>query len=410
MTTKKPSTVTSATGAYSYKSGVSSNSFNYIDNTFPNLLDKTGDNATNGGGISGRIDLLAGSSLLLVNGASITLNGGDLVFNNTSGINFNNSSTVVFGDTSSILMGSSTSLITSGTLNIASGGTLGINGGATMHVKSGATEYVDSGGNLEVSSGGALKIDAGANLNVASGGNINIASGGYLTATNATTTFNGNLVILTGGVTVDTSGTGNFVTVGSGNTLTVAGTQRNASFPQFITPISRQTAMDINMGAAQFGTWLKQSSGVQNTASGPFSPGQSTLIIPLDRLHNGSTLASIFIAFIVGTPHSAVPANLPVFSVYRYGGLGGSGPVTYQYLNSTAIQSPTNPGSGSAWYASGGVQYFQYVTNQNNVIDNTQYCYAMSVSDESGSNSLGGNFYLMVFAENQVINDLSWNI
>ena len=46
MTFIKPSTVINQTGAYIYKGGVSDESTNYIDNNFPNILDKTGDTIT----------------------------------------------------------------------------------------------------------------------------------------------------------------------------------------------------------------------------------------------------------------------------------------------------------------------------------------------------------------------------
>lgn len=55
----KPSTTTGIAGPYSYKNGMSSPTQSYIDNSFPNILDKTGDNITGliflitGGGFSG---------------------------------------------------------------------------------------------------------------------------------------------------------------------------------------------------------------------------------------------------------------------------------------------------------------------------------------------------------------------
>ena len=59
----KPSTITNETGAYTYKSGVSSPTTNYIDNNFPNALDRVG-----GGAVSGPIEFLSGSIFQLDTG------------------------------------------------------------------------------------------------------------------------------------------------------------------------------------------------------------------------------------------------------------------------------------------------------------------------------------------------------
>ena len=77
MTFVKPSTITNQTGAYAYKRGVSSPSFNYIDNNFPNMLDKTGDFVT------GTVTFNSGSLLVMESGSLL-----DIV----SGISFANSS------------------------------------------------------------------------------------------------------------------------------------------------------------------------------------------------------------------------------------------------------------------------------------------------------------------------------
>lgn len=413
MTSKKPSTVTSATGAYSYKSGVSSNTFNYIDNQFPNLLDKTGDNlsTTPPGGISGVIDVLNGGAIQWQTGAALNLLGASsMTVNGTSQITFNNNSVLELNDTSTMLTGGSTSMLVGGTLNITSGGTFHLKSTGTMHIESGATMTVDNGGNVSFSGGAVETFVSGADLNFNAGSFLNL---------NGTMVATGAIISLTGATTLATSGSGNFITVqtgssllvNSGATANIHGTFKTDSWPSWNTPITRQSNMHIDHGSAAQGAanWLNIGVGLQNTNSAsPQVIGQQTLAIPLTRLHNGATLASVFIAFYVGTTHTGVPQNLPTFTVYRMNPL--SNPTSIQYLSTTAVQSPTNPGSGSAWYNSGNVQYYQYITNQNNVIDNTNYLYYMTVADESGTNSLGGNAYLAVNAQNQVINDTSWNI
>lgn len=419
MTTKKPSTATNTTGAYSYKSGVSSNTFNYIDNTFPNLLDKTGDNSTTtpAGGITGFLEMLSGSSLVLDSGAVISLTGSSvLAANNSSEVIFNNTSTLELNDTSTMITGSGTSMLVGGILNITSGGTFNLNSTGNMHIKSGANFYIDNGGTETVSNGGTVAVASGANVNYASGSNLNLNAGSFLNLTGTTVQFtNGGgspLFTVGSGCLVDFL-SGSFLTAASGSTTNIHGTFKTDSFPVWNTPITRQSCMVIKNDASAQGAadWQNVGTGMKNTnGASPQILGQQTLEVPLNRLHNGATLASIFIAFAVGTTHSGVPANLPYFTVYRYQSLGGAGPAVVQYLSTSAVQQPANPGSGSAWYNSGGIQYYQYVTDQNNVIDNTNWLYGLTIVDESGTNSLGGNIYFSVTAENQIITDTSWNI
>lgn len=416
MTSKKPSTVTSATGAYSYKSGVSSNTFNYIDNQFPNLLDKTGDNlsTTPPGGISGVIDVLNGGAIQWQSGSALNLIGASsMTVNGTSQITFNNSSVLELNDTSLMLTGGSTQMLIGGTMNITSGGTFNLNSTGNMHIKNGATMTVDSGGTVAYASGAIGTVTGAATMTYSSGANLNMNTGTFLNL-NGTVIGTGALIDLTSATTlILANGGGSFLTIGTGNLFNIHGNFKTDVWGSWNTPQTRQSCMTIDYSAVGQGAsnWLNVGSGagLQNTnGASPQIIGQQTLQIPLQRLHNGSTLASVFIAFIVGTSHTGVPANLPTFSVYRSNTL--SNPTSVQYLNTIAVQSPTNPGSGSAWYDSGNVQYYQYITNQHNVIDNTNYTYWMSVVDESGTNSLGGNFYCSVTAENQIVNDQSWNI
>lgn len=116
----------------------------------------------------------------------------------------------------------------------------------------------------------------------------------------------------------------------------------------------------------------------------------------LDLPHNGATLSAVTLLFAVGQAHSGVPATMPFLSVQRVpvAFQFGSAPAGSQALSTTANQFVPTPGSGAAWFSSNQVQAFSYTCNQNNVIDNANYTYVISVGDENGANALTGNQFL----------------
>ena len=387
---------------------VTSPQLNQLDLDHSKSLDKTGDNATNGGGITGRVDVLSGGvfnlnsgalqeiksgSEVLVSGGVINYTSGTLVFNNSSAVDFNDTSGFTFNGSGDAIFSSASSLLHAGTLNITSGGTLGLNSGATMHVKSGATETVDSGGHLAIAAGGEIAV--------ASGGNINVNAGGYLTATSATTTFNGNLVILEGAVTVTTSGTGNFITVGSGNSFNMHGTHLTDVWPTWNVAQTRQVIESTTSGISVAGTWAGGLQFVYDTGTGGAWSQQ------LQRSHHGATLAQLFVGLSVGTGHAAVPATRPSLSLTRYRWDGMFAP---QSLSTVDPQYFPDPGSGAAYYNSGNQQYMNYICNQNNVIDNENYIYVLTITDESGANSQALNAFGLITLEYQIITSQKWNI
>lgn len=148
MTTKKPSTVTSALGAYAYKSGVSSTATNYIDNTFPNLLDKTGDNATNGGGISGRIDVLSGGEIKVASGGQLDVSSGG-TFTINSGVTAN----LTIGS------GASITIASGGAFTVASGSTASLTGATYDAVHYQLTSYNSSPQTLSATTGVIILVD-----------------------------------------------------------------------------------------------------------------------------------------------------------------------------------------------------------------------------------------------------------
>ena len=54
----------------------------------------------------------------------------------------------------------------------------------------------------------------------------------------------------------------------------------------------------------------------------------------------------------------------------------------------------TTPASAAAWVDSNKLQALTFTANQNNVIDNTQYIYVASISDEYGGSAEPGNLYV----------------
>jgi hypothetical protein len=197
----KPSSITSQTGAFTYKGEISSPTMNYIDNSFPNLLNKTGDvltgnlNVTSTGlitvssgasiaalagstinnagtliGLSGStVSIHSGGALLTLAGASVNLNGTITISGAT---NLQNTMTVASGGDIILSSGS--------TLQTNSGSTTALNGNATVN----ATMFIGSGGFLQVESGGSLDILSGGTfqtdvINSQSGGNITLHSNSY---------------------------------------------------------------------------------------------------------------------------------------------------------------------------------------------------------------------------------------
>ena len=131
---------------------------------------------------------------------------------------------------------------------------------------------------------------------------------------------------------------------------------------------------------------------------GLVGPGNTTsqfCVLEASDLHNGATLLNFTIYFIVGNSHAGgAPGTYPTAAILRY---PIASPGSYVYLLSTGggFASATNAGSGgSGWYASGATQSWTYTCNQHNVIDTTQYAYALQIIDENGSNAESGNTFL----------------
>ena len=389
---------------------VTSAQLNQLDLDHSKSVDKTGDNLTNSGGISGRVDVISGGTLevqsggeiivhssgeiLVSSGGTVNLTAATMTFNSTAELTFNDTSGLEINGSGSFIIGASGSELCAGTLNITSGGTLGINSGATMHVKNGATATVDGGG--------ALALANGSNVNAAVGSNVNFASGSYLNMSGATLTMdNTSIGSIQGGSILATSGDG-YITVQSGGTLTAAfgSNVKFDSFPNFINSQSRYFIQSTVGGIALSGTWSGGAQFVYDNAAG----GVWSLQL---RTHHGATLDTVTVGFSVGTAHSNAPANLPNLSVKRYAYNAMFSP---QALATTDPQYVATPGSGSAWYDSGNQQYMTYFCNQNNIIDNGSYIYVLTITDESGTYSQALNAFGLITMHFTNITSQQWSV
>jgi hypothetical protein len=392
MTFSKPSTITSQTGAYRYKGGFSSVSSNYIDNSFPYMLDKRGDV------ITGELQIVSGGNITIQTGGSITGTGlsignGNIVFSGSSGMQFDNTSTLTMSDTSSIIIGATASLSNAGTLNMTSSG--------IFNLESGATFNVQPGGLLQVVTGGAaLQVGSGSSLNMQPGSNLYLDNCSTMIIS-GTTTLSASATLTTSGTAFLTMGSGSTLTMSSGSTLNIHGTFKSDSFAAWNVLPGRIMIESTTSGYPVSGTWTGAPQFVYDNAAGGIWAQQ------LQRTHNGATLVQIIVGLAVGTGHSNVPANRPSLSLVRY---AWNNMFAYEPLSTTDPQVFPNPGSGSAYYAGGAQQSMTYVCNQNNVIDNTTYIYALLITDESGANSEALNAFGLIYELYEVIPNQSWNI
>ena len=376
----KPSTITNDTGAYEYKQGVSSNSFNYIDNSFPNMLDKTGDFITGAIVVNsgGTYEFQSGSSLTIDSGATVTISSGAI--ENVSG---------------------QLNLLTGSLLDIKSGSTFTIESGSTTTFHGTAT--VVSGGVLDTAAGGNLTVHgtetfySGSNLTTNTGstatfnGTVNLAATSVV-AIHGTTALDATLTVnSTGTISVASSGTVSFA---SGGILTIpSGTVYTTQvWPSWITPVTRNIILNTSLGQAGSGsTWNYQSTG--GVLSGAVG---SVLVVPLVLAHNGATLSSVTVNMIVGNSHAGgVPAVFPQVAVYRTDTAGNVVSLSTQTIQTfgTTPGFGTAPATGADWYNSGLFWNLVYTCNQNNVIDNGNYTYTLKIQDELGTNSETTNVY-----------------
>jgi len=151
----KPSVITLQTGAYSYKEGISSTSTNYIDNSFPNILNKTGDTITGEIDVAttGSIKLLGSSQIHLTNTSSILGDAGTL-------ITIDGYQVIGAGGKQTFQAGSSSIRNSGSTEEFQSGSIVTYDVGATAIVNG---QYIFNAGSLLVTQGQSVIISDGTN-------------------------------------------------------------------------------------------------------------------------------------------------------------------------------------------------------------------------------------------------------
>ena len=104
-------------------------------------------------------------------------------------------------------------------------------------------------------------------------------------------------------------------------------------------------------------------------------------LVPL-RVHNGATLDKVVFSFRVPELRTNSPATMPRFRVFRR---DADGNVDEMKLTTAGdgFASPDNPATASAWYQDGHAQTFEYVCDQNNLIDTSLYTYYADIVEES---------------------------
>ncbi len=133
-----------------------------------------------------------------------------------------------------------------------------------------------------------------------------------------------------------------------------------------------------------------------------FGPGTAQWAsIPIDRIHNGATLATVTVWVQVVGGHSGVPLVLPQVDVITMN-IAGFTPGSYNSLRSgfngavmfgASGSGSTAPATATAWFNGGVAQSWVFNCNQNNVINTSTNLYAIQLQDESSTNSLPGNRY-----------------
>lgn len=107
------------------------------------------------------------------------------------------------------------------------------------------------------------------------------------------------------------------------------------------------------------------------------------------RVHDGATLEKVVFTFRVPEKRGAAPATMPQFRVFRRDVNGKVEPLQATVLGD-GYASPENPGSAELWFKNGAAQSFEYVCDQNNVIDVSKYVYFAHVIEETGATAFPG--------------------
>jgi hypothetical protein len=232
-----------------------------LDINVSNALDKTGDNMSTGGGVTGTIAWLSGSEIVFDVGSEFHENG---------------------------------------SMNIESGGSLFIQGGATLDVKASSTFTVYS--TLELEGGALLQFDSGAQGLIESGGQLNIAGGGSIFGEASSTIESaGRVWLISGSATTLYAGasaefqSGSTTNFDAGSVLNFAGTSvySNGAVLQLGTSAASNSAV-INLDG---GSSINVASSVYGASSINFTGSAYALFSNISALGigDGTNTATLFV-------------------------------------------------------------------------------------------------------------------
>jgi hypothetical protein len=384
-------------GPWAFGGKVTSSQLNALDIDHVNALDKS---------IAG--DTLVGQITLSAATAIINVLGSGSIVSNTSG---------------GIVAGVASAIVAAATGSIQSIAANGIEGGVTHGIGPGVAAGIWDGG---IAGGIVATIANGIKSTVLHGIGAGIAGGIYdggfvggivptvaggindggIASGITSTVFGGITSTATGGIRPTVAGgindggtTGGITaTVGAGiKTLTNGGIQLAGSATDEISYATAHLSVRRNlMWSAKPGTgWTQQDQQLV----GPNTTVQTNVLLTvlndLAGSLNGATLTGVTIRYTVTDPHAGgLPAVMPQFGLQRAVVNTGS---TYslQSLTSFTPQIPA-PANGAAWYASGHIQQYDFVPDQNAVLNPAQYLYYLTLEDENGANSVAGNLWLSV--------------
>jgi hypothetical protein len=156
-------------------------------------------------------------------------------------------------------------------------------------------------------------------------------------------------------------------------------------------PRSFARCAPIIFAGAELGSGWTVGAGGTNLLLGPGSAIAQILVLPVPW--NGATVVSVSVSFVVKSTHSSLPNQYPEIQVFRTP-IGAGTTYALQSLSTSGTQVFPTPGSLSAYLDGGLTQLLTFACNQNNVVDNTQYVYYVSITDENGGGAIAGNAYV----------------
>jgi hypothetical protein len=278
--------------------------------------------------------------------------------------------------------------VMTGGLELGAGGFITVDVGSTINLGSIVFSVLAGNfGKIDMQSGSDLTVDAGALIDVLSGGLIQLDTGAILAANGVST------------IRLNTAAALRSIVPGG---IQLAG--GSGDWPTCNPARNRSWMVNAALGNESFAAgW---AVGTPTLILGATAPSSSTQILIIPATHNGATLSSVSFRFIVAGTHANPPATMPAFNVLRQILTPGGLSVAPDSLGG-GTQSPATPATGALWDASHFIQDFDYLCSANNVIDNSQYFYYVTINEETGANALGGNKYFNAIICNYTgINDM----